>query len=447
MSVDRTAARERNGPVPDARRAGSRIATPMIFVGCLVINAIPMATAAHAHVKWFVACDASEQPLPLRAVLTPTFWLFSTLFVALFYLACRAEQTAVGAALSSHIDRCTGHLHRRTDDLLRAAAAVSFALLWADGGLILTPELKGSSTWLSAIQVLIPAYLFARATLPAAASGVFVLYGLGVATYGLFHMLDYPVFLGLGTYFALSVSQDPRLLALRFDCVRWSVALTLLWPSMEKFVYPGWIAPIAAAHPQLTLGIDVDTFITAAGVVEFGLAFALLWTPLVRRLAALALALLLVAAMFEFGKTDGIGHLMIVAILLVVLADPGRQPVRHGPALAPLVSGVALLAMIFLYTGAHALYFGSWRTAVVPLVGGAALLTAGLLYVNGLASTLWSTAARLIRDNPSLRSCDADGKAADARTALRRRNSAMSDPVSMDEPAGTSDRRHWRHEW
>jgi hypothetical protein len=41
---------------------------------------------------------------------------------------------------------------------LRAIAAVSFTLRWADSNIILKPELKGGSTWLSAIQVLVPIY-------------------------------------------------------------------------------------------------------------------------------------------------------------------------------------------------------------------------------------------------------------------------------------------------
>jgi len=445
MSVDHAAARQCNVPVTDA--AALKATTALIFLGCLAISAFSMATAAQAHVKWFVACDSSEEPLPLQAVFTPPFWLFSALFVALFYLTCKFERTTLGAALSSRFDHCTRHLHHRTDDLLRAAAAISFALLWADGGVILTPELKGSTIWLSAIQVLIPAYLFGRATLPAAATGVFVLYGLGIATYGLFHMLDYPVFLGLGAYFALSVSRDPRLLAFRFDCVRWGVALTLMWPSMEKFLYPGWVAPIAAAHPQITMGFDVATFITAAGVVEFGLAFALFWTPLVRRLAALALALLLVGAMFEFGKTDGIGHLMIVAILLVMVADPDTQRNRHYPALAPLMSGVALLAMLFLYTGAHTLYYGSWRAAVIPLINGAALLAAGLLYVSGLAFTLSAAAARLFDGRHVDGSSEADGDADHAQADLRHRPWAIDLELLNESAAGGTATPHRRHEW
>ena len=47
---------------------------------------------------------------------------------------------------------------------------------------------------------------------PSASAGIIVLYGYGVVTYGLFHMLDYPAFVGLGV-FALSVSKNATLLS------------------------------------------------------------------------------------------------------------------------------------------------------------------------------------------------------------------------------------------
>jgi hypothetical protein len=330
----------------------------------------------------------------------------------------------------SLLDRWTAPLHQRTDGLLRAVAAVSFTLLWADGDCILTPELKGSSIWLSAIQVLIPLYLIARATLPAAAAGILVLYGYGAASDGLFHMLDYPFFLGLAAYFALSVSQNAKLRAFRFDCLRWTVALSLMWPSMEKFLYPSWIAPILAQHPELTLGFDVGTVITAAGVVEFGLAFALFWTPLVRRFAAAALALLLFAATFDFGKMDGIGHLMIIALLLLVFADPGRKQASCRPAVAPLVGGTTLLAVIFLYAGFHTLYYGSSPAAVAPLVSGAALalLTVSFLCLPGLAHGL----RRAIRRRLLLWLIERD-EAGDALTVQRPRNLATPRHVTRSE--------------
>ena len=370
-----------------------------VLIGCLVVVLTAMATnAADAHVKWFVECNVSDTPLPIQLVLTTTFFLFLTVFLAVFYIACEAEQTALGAVISKSLNRCTGSLHRRSDDLLRAAAAISFVLLWADGGLILTPELKASHAWIAAIQLLIPIYLFGRATLPAAGAGIILLFGYGAARYGLFHMLDYPVFLGLGVFFALSVSQNPKLVAFRFLCLRWAVALSLLWPAMEKFVYPGWVAPIAITHPEITLGLDVATVVTGAGVVEFGLAFALFWTPLVRRLAALVLMVLLVAATFDFGKVDAIGHSMIVIILLVIFANPGGKPEYSRPALAPVVAAAALPAAIFLYTGAHTLAYGSKLAALVPLVSGVSLLAFIFVAVQGFfARALLRTMARRLQ--------------------------------------------------
>jgi hypothetical protein len=364
----------RNSPTLNAQGMAFRLTTPVVFVGGLLVSLIAMADSAWAHVKWFVACNVSDDPLPVGAVLTMKFFLFGALFLALFYFGCAIEQTPFGAAFLRRLNRLTEPLHRRTDELLRAVAAVSFALLWADGGLILTPELKADDPSLSIIQLLIPLYLFGRATLPAAGAGVLVLYGYGVVTYGPFHMLDYPIFIGLGVYFLLSISHTVELLAFRLNLLRWTVALSLLWPSMEKFVYPAWVAPIAIIHPELTLGFDVDTVMTAAGVVEFGLAFALFWTPLVRRLAALVLIMLLTAATFDFGKVDGIGHLMIIAVLLVVVANPGRQYPGCRPVLAPLVSSAAWLATILFYTGGHALYYRSQSSALLSLASGAALL-------------------------------------------------------------------------
>ena len=374
MSNGHAANRNSSSHIFEARRPGSRFKKTLIFFGCLLITFILTSGVASAHVKWFVPCNVADDPLPVQAVFTSTFFLFLALFLALFYLACAAEQTLFGAMFSRLLDQVIEPLRHRVDDLLRAAAAVFFALLWADGGLILTPELKANNIWLSAIQLLIPLYLYGRATLPAAGAGILLLYGYGAASYGLFHMLDYTVFLGLGVWFALSVSRNSRLLAFRLDFLRWTVALSLLWPSIEKFVYPDWVATIAVVHPELTLGLDVSTVVTAAGIVEFGLAFALLWTPLVRRLAAVVFVLLLTAATFDFGKVDGIGHLMVITILLAVLADRKASPARCRPLLAPLVSSTALLATLLIYTGAHALSYGSFSAAIAPLAGGTALL-------------------------------------------------------------------------
>jgi len=53
-----------------------------------------------------------------------------------------------------------------------------------------------------------------------AALGIVVLYVCGIASYGFFHMMDYPIFLGLAAYHALSALSAERWRALRSDALR-----------------------------------------------------------------------------------------------------------------------------------------------------------------------------------------------------------------------------------
>ena len=98
-----------------------------------------------------------------------------------------------------------------------------------------------------------------------------------------------------------------------------------MWASIEKWAYPEWSFPLFVQHPDMTLGFDPDFFMRAAGAVEFALAFALMWTPLVRRVGAIMLAAMFISAVFEFGKIDLIGHTLIVVVLVR----------RSSPTIAP----------------------------------------------------------------------------------------------------------------
>src|SRR5215475_5593316 len=106
----RTTMWDRNLPRPDVKCVRPRIAMIAVWLGCLVINAIPMATAASAHVKWLVTCNPSDDPLPIQAVFKTPFWLFSALFVLLFYLACVVEETSLGTFALNLLNRCTSSL-------------------------------------------------------------------------------------------------------------------------------------------------------------------------------------------------------------------------------------------------------------------------------------------------------------------------------------------------
>ncbi|MFX8067266.1 DoxX family membrane protein, partial [Acinetobacter baumannii] len=88
------------------------------------------------------------------------------------------------------------------------------------------------------------------------------------------------------------------------DVLRVSVAITLMWASVEKWAYPEWSRPIIEATPGMTLGFSREVFMQAAGVIEFALSFALLLGPLVRRTAAIILFAMFISAVGPFGKID-----------------------------------------------------------------------------------------------------------------------------------------------
>ena len=284
---------------------------------------------AQAHVKWFCAYDVAGQPRGLEQVLCADFeWLAGLALVCLMF-GCLAEGTPLGGALLNALDRVTtpdpdrhraaGPRHARL--LLRLAVGL--------GGIILTPELKTDVAWIPWFQLALAACLIWRRTMPLTGLGIVFLFSFATAQYGVFHLADYPVFLGVAVYL-ICRGLDLSPFGMRpLDIVRWTAAVTLMWASIEKWAYPEWTDPLLAAKPQMTLGATPELFMQAAGVIEFTLAFALIWTPLVRRTAAIILAAIFVSAVFEFGKVDAIGH---SGIIVVLLGSPPTMPgSRCGP--------------------------------------------------------------------------------------------------------------------
>jgi hypothetical protein len=96
-------------------------------------------------------------------------------------------------------------------------------------------------------------------------------------------MAEYPVFLGVAAYLVLSgVGISP--FGLRpLDVVRYTAAVTLMWASVENSAFPEWSALLIAAKPVATMGRSPKLFMKSVGMIEFTLAFSLVWTPLVPR--------------------------------------------------------------------------------------------------------------------------------------------------------------------
>jgi hypothetical protein len=99
----------------------------------------------------------------------------------------------------------------------------------------------------------------------------------------------------------------------------------------------------------------------SAGSVEFALAFAPMWTPLVRRLGALMLTAMFISAVLEFGKIDLIGHTLIVVVLVSIVADSGGKRVvsLRDSWLVPVAYAASLVLFLALYYVGHAALFGT----------------------------------------------------------------------------------------
>ena len=328
----------------------------------LMVN-VALSGSASAHVKWFCAYNIAGQPIGLENVLCPDFEFLAGISVLLLMSGCLAEGTYLGEAMLRVLDRTTRYLHENTELMFRAAVGFFFVAIWAFGGVLLTPELKTDSNIIGAIQLGIAAGMLSRRTMPLSALGIATLFAIAIWQYGIFHLADYPVFLGVAGYLALVGFQRDFFGARPIDVVRWTAGVTLMWASVEKWAFPEWSYPLLTTHPEMTLGLDPVFFMRAAGAVEFALAFALMWTPLVRRLAAIILAGMFISAVLEFGKIDLIGHTLIVAALIAIIADDGGKKVLvRYPWLAPAGYASALGLFLALYYVAHAVIFGTSLT-------------------------------------------------------------------------------------
>lgn len=317
--------------------------------------------SAAAHVKWFCSYDVAADPRSLNLLLNPDFGNLVALTLAVLAAAGLVERGIVGAAMQRAIDRVSFPLRGRAELLIRATLAGFFLCLWHMGGIILTPELHTAAPWVPPLQLAIALSMLSRRTLPLGAAGIALLYAYAIDQYCLFHLLDYPVFLGLALYVTLLAFDLRPFGRTPLDLLRYAAAITLMWASVEKWAYPQWTFPLLLRHPEMTFGFANGFYMDAAGVVEFALAFTLACGPLMRRVSAILLAAMFISAIFEFGRIDAIGHAPIIAVLLAVIADGGgsaRAPVRLRAALAPPAwFSASLAATIAVYYGLHIAFY------------------------------------------------------------------------------------------
>ncbi|SON55604.1 hypothetical protein HDIA_2063 [Hartmannibacter diazotrophicus] len=342
---------------------GPKFATSVMLVGVatsFLLTAFPMGAAA--HVKWFAPYIAAAQPAPVGKTLADRwFWLGICLTLVFFVVTRIVEKSRFGAGALDVLDGLTTPLWTRVDDYLRAIIAAFFVAVFAVGGIYLTPDLKTPAEWVSWLQLVLAALIFSRRTMPFAGFGIVGLWLLALRDYDLFHLLDYlSLGLGVAAYLFLEPLSRETWRSRRIEALRWGLAVALMWSSLEKFAYPTWFYPLVVERPFLTFGLPRDVFIPMAGVAEFTLGFGLVWTPLIRRLSAIALLVIFTAAVWPFGRTDLIGHGLIMAVLLAVAADPSRQT-QFLPAFKSPISSIPV-GLLLAFTLYGSLYWGLHTT-------------------------------------------------------------------------------------
>jgi hypothetical protein len=325
------------------------------------------------HVKWFAPFDVHAAPRPIGEVLTGTFvkfFLVSAVAVAVFFWGDRTVyRRRLLAALDARL--------RRLDDfsilILRVSAAIfliSVFVLYEVKGVsfYITPELRTTARFVPWFQLALGICALIPPTLPAVGVGLLVLYAFALHDYGVFHLLDYMIFLGLGYFFTVARINRGKWRQSGFIVLYAATGITLLWAAMEKFAYPEWSYALLSSHPDMLLGMSPQTYMILAGFLEFGLAFVLLGAASIAgRIIAVGLQGIFMLAIFKFGILDAIGHLMIIAILTVLFV---RGPTSAREILVLREKSVAMetyfmtglyflaFVMVFIaYYGFHASFY------------------------------------------------------------------------------------------
>ncbi len=317
---------------------------------------------AQAHIKWFCDYDTTVPPLPIAEVATPMFAATAILFCALMFVAYVADRWINASDWAGRLDDAIFRSEPYTSVIIRVATGILFLVLWESGGIILTPELRTASTLVPWLQLAIAASMLHRSTLKFGAAGIMVLYAHGVAEYGAFHMMDYPIFPGIAVYLTLLSVSVPFLSALGLPVLYAGVAATMMWGAIEKFGYPYWSFPLLATHPGLTLGFSSEQFICIAGFVEFSLAFFMVTGTSLLRWSCTVLLILLAGAVPEFGKLDAVGHLVIIAgLVAMIIAGQRIIQMPLGLARSGILAQACILTMA--YSASIAMFFGLYYSS------------------------------------------------------------------------------------
>ena len=338
-----------------------------LFFICSATASFP----AFAHVKWFASIgNGASSPLcPADVVFSSNFIGVAMVALAIMSIVSVLDRRISGE--NGFVGQLAVSIERRITGwetaILRFGVAAYFTMVgfyFSDAPIILTPELRTESALIPALQIVIAiSALFRRSTL-ITALGIALLYAYSVMVYGWFHMLDYLLFLGVAGFLALDWANHPRKRSLGLSVLRITVGFSILWVSVEKWMYPEWAYDLLRHDLHILLmGLSPQFFVTGAAFVEFCLAFTLLFGGLASQVAATVLFILLILAIPLVGVVDAIGHtpILVSLFLLATTRNGLANPViKTHPSRDMLISlAVSILGFIGAYYIGHEIAYST----------------------------------------------------------------------------------------
>jgi len=345
------------------------------FITLLSVAVATWPLAAHAHVKWFAEYDLNKPPLSIGQVLTGQFLYIFLISVVWMYGFFWLDRYALRKGILEDAVRRYTVSEPVAFTVMRVAALIFFAAIGVYGifghAFFLTPELKTDYRWVPWLQFVMALCVLHRYTVPLTGLGIAILYVAAITQYGIFHLLDYLILVGVSYYFlAVPMSGSSRWLMSRYLVLYATTGLTLLWAAIEKWGYASWTYPLLEREPGLLMGFEPRTYMMLAGFFEFNVTFmALSSASLLSRAVTLALFSIFLLAILKFGMIDAVGHLLIIAILFVLIVR-GPTKGRYFLVLeqkslwteAYFMTGLYILAFVLVfisYYGFHFLAYGN----------------------------------------------------------------------------------------
>lgn len=283
----------------------------------LFLLALPI--TAQAHVKWFSEFGFDDAPLSVEEAITPLFIALTVLSIIVIGGLVFFEHRLSEFALYQRVNQWLENQQQHSVTVMRVGAGVVLLMSWQADALLM-PELTLDTAWIGWLQFVVAVLLLFELTVPVAGAGLMLLYFIGIAEFGAFHMLDYIIYLGAGYYLLVSQSKNLMTRGTGLPALYFSIGFSLCWVALEKIIYPQWGLEVLNQNPELTLGFDSEFFLMGAAFVEFSLGYLLI-INLLQRPLSLVITLVFFTTTLVFGKTEVVGHTLIHMALIVFLFE------------------------------------------------------------------------------------------------------------------------------